>query len=112
MNNTHVTKEQHSEEAKSQWWDGALQGLAQRSGSAGNYNHNHIQCTSHAYYYALSSPRRHHSQQVSLRLLRQLYLYVCAEKLAKRNFLFFFASILTAMKIRDLGRHLWRLRHK
>lgn len=42
MDKTHVIKEQHKEEAKSQWWDGELQGLAQRSGSAGNSNHNHI----------------------------------------------------------------------
>lgn len=87
MNNTHVIKEQHKEDIKPAWWDGALQGLAQRSGSAGNYNHNHIQCTSLAYYYTLSSPRQHHSQQVSLRLLSQTVpLYVCAEKLAERNF--------------------------
>lgn len=46
MNDTHVMKEQHKEDVKSKWWDRALQGLAQRSGSAGNYNHNHIQCTS------------------------------------------------------------------
>lgn len=47
MNNNHVMKEQHKEEVKSWWWDGELHGLAQRSRSAGNYNHNHIQCTSH-----------------------------------------------------------------
>lgn len=46
MNDTHVMKEQHKEDVKSKWWDRELQGLAQRSGSAGNYNHNHIQCTS------------------------------------------------------------------
>lgn len=80
MNNSHVVKEQHKEEVKSQWWDGVLQGLAQRSGSAGNYNHNHIQCTSHAYYYTLRSPRHHHSQQVCLRLLSQTVpLCVCWE---------------------------------
>lgn len=50
MNNTHVIKEQHKEEVKSQWWDRALQALAQRSESAGNYNHNHTQCTSHTYF--------------------------------------------------------------
>lgn len=80
MSNTHVMKEQHKEGVKSQWWDGVLHGLAQRSGSAGNYNHNHIQCASHAYYYTLSSPRHHHSQQVSLRLLSQTVpLCVCWE---------------------------------
>lgn len=56
MNDTHVLEEQHREDAGSLWWDGELQGLAQRSGSAGNSNHNHVQCTSHAYNYTLSSP--------------------------------------------------------
>lgn len=79
MNKRHALKEKHEEEVKSQWWDEVLRGLAQRSGSAGNYYHNHIQCTSRASDCKLSSPYHHHSQQVSLRLLTHELIRVCLE---------------------------------
>lgn len=86
MNNTHEMTRAAKEEIKRQWWDGVLQGLAQRSGSAGNYIHNHIQCTSQACDFILSSPpiTATASKSASDSLVK-LYLCVCAEKMAKRT---------------------------
>lgn len=61
-------KEQHKEVRRHSggwgWRDEALQRLAQRSGSAGNYNHNRFQCTSYASY--SEGPRHRHSQQIRI----------------------------------------------
>lgn len=79
MNDTHVLEEQHREDAGRPWWDRELQGLAQRSGSAGNSNHNHVQCTSHAYNYTLSSPLvATTDDKTASHSSVRLYLNVCA----------------------------------
>lgn len=79
MDKSQVIKEQRGEEAKSQWWRRGATGTGSAFRICRKLQPQPLQCTSRAsYYYMLSSPRHHHSQQVSLGHLSQTVpMYVC-----------------------------------